>query len=279
MHNLFKHLVAAAVVGVLSANVFAATTINVTVYANNLPPGDSYTSATGFSFGVPIINSGGWVYNNMRYYGYVGIRTDLPRSGNGSVWFKGTQGPLVNSSKADIEYLPTTSLGTLNDLTLLSYEWYRKSGGYTAAAHLHPVIRLIVGDTQPRGYLVFERAYNPAVSPVPTDSWELDSIADTTVLWATPGLRNYLGISEPASYKKLADWKSLIGSYNVYGLSAGIGSGWGTFEGAVDNISYRFGSGPIVTTNFEVVPEPTTMALFGLGLLGAAGGLLRRRSA
>jgi len=73
--------------------------------------------------------------------------------------------------------------------------------------------------------------------------------------------------------------KNLIGSYHVYAISAGIGSGWGTFEGAVDNISYRFGNGPIVTTNFEVVPEPTTMALFGLGLLGAAGGLLRRRSA
>jgi len=278
MRNLFKHLVAAAVVGVLSANVFAAT-INVTVYANNLPPGDSVTSATNFSFAVPIINSGGWFYNNMRNYGYVGIRTDLPRSGNGSVWFKGEQ---VNSSKADIEYLPTPTrpLGTLNNLSLLSYEWYRKSGTtYSAAAHLHPVIRLIVGDTQPRGYLIFERAYNPGVSPVPTDTWVPDTVGDATVLWASTGLRNYLSISEPGSYKTLADWKSLIGLYNVYGLSAGIGSGWGTFEGAVDNISYRFGSGPIVTTNFEVVPEPTTMALFGFGLLGAAGGLLRRKSA
>jgi hypothetical protein len=277
VRNLFKHLLAAAVVGVLSANVFAATTINVTVYANNLPPGDSVTSATNFSFAVPIINSGGWFYNNMRNYGYVGIRTDLPRSGNGSVWFKGEQ---VDKSKADIEYLPTRPLGTLNDLSLLSYEWYRKSGTtYSAAAHLHPVIRLLVGDTQPRGYLIFERAYNPGVSPVPTDTWVPDTVGDATVLWASTGLRNHLSISEPGSYKTLADWKSLIGSYNVYGLSAGIGSGWGTFEGAVDNISYRFGSGPIVTTNFEVVPEPTTMALFGLGLLGAAGGLLRRKSA
>jgi len=277
MRNLFKHLLAAAVVSVLCTNLFAATTINVTVYANNLPPGDSVTSAIGFSLGVPIINSGGWFYNNMRYHGYVGIRTDLPRSGNGSVWFKGEQ---VNSSKADIEYLPTRPLGTLNDLSLLSYEWYRKSGtNYSAAAHLHPVIRLIVGDTQRRGYLIFERAYNPAVSPVPTDTWVPDTVGDATVLWASTGLRNHLNISEQGSYKTLADWKSLIGSYNVYGLSAGIGSGWGTFEGAVDNISYRFGSGPIVTTNFEVVPEPTTMALFGLGLLGAAGGLLRRKSA
>jgi hypothetical protein len=42
MRNLFKHLVAAAVVGVLSANVFAATTI---VYSNNPAPGDLFTNS------------------------------------------------------------------------------------------------------------------------------------------------------------------------------------------------------------------------------------------
>jgi len=277
VRNLFKHLLAAAVVGVLSTNLFAATTI---VYSNNPAPGDDVTYSGGHPFSPVSVRTSGWSYRNVWHNGRVGIRTDLPRSGNGSVWFKGTQGPSAPSSKADIEYLPTRPLGTLNDLSLLSYEWYRKSGTtYSAAAHLHPVIRLIVGDTQPRGYLIFERAYNPGVSPVPTDTWVPDTVGDATVLWASTGLRNYLSISEPGSYKTLADWKSLIGSYNVYGLSAGIGSGWGTFEGAVDNISYRFGSGPIVTTNFEVVPEPTTMALFGLGLLGAAGGLLRRKSA
>ena len=279
MRNLFKHLVAAAVVGVLSTNLFAATTINVTVYANNLPPGDSVTSAIGFSLGVPIINSGGWFYNNVRYNGHVGIRTDLPRSGNGSVWFKGTQGPLGDSSKADIEYLPTRPLGTLNNLSLLSYEWYRKSGSYTAHAHYHPVLRIwLSNDTGTRkGYLVFERAYNAPwyTSAVPTNTWVGDSITDSTVLWSTGSLPDALAVYN----RTLSQWKSLIGDYKVYRISAGIGSGWGTFEGAVDNISYRFGSGPIVTTNFEVVPEPTTMALFGLGLLGAAGGLLRRKSA
>ena len=277
MRNLFKHLLAAAVVGVLSANVFAATTI---VYSNDPAPGDDVTYSGGHPFSPVPVRTSGWSYRNVWHNGRVGIRTDLPRSGNGSVWFKGTQGPSHPSSKADIEYWPASPLGTLNDLNLLSYEWYRKSGTYTAASHLHPVIRLVVGPALgPAGYLVFERAYNPSVSPAPTDSWQFDSIGDTTVLWATSTLRTLLGITEPQSYKTLAQWKGLIGTFNVYAISAGIGSGWGTFEGAVDNISYRFGSGPLVTTNFEVVPEPTTMALFGLGLLGAAGGLLRRKSA
>ena len=274
MRNLFKHLVAAAVVGVLSANVFAATTI---VYSNNPAPGDNVTSP---GIGSPVaVGTSGWIYNNVRYNGHVGIRTDLPRSGNGSVWFKGTQGPLGDSSKADIEYLPTRPLGTLNNLSLLSYEWYRKSGSYTAHAHYHPVLRIwLSNDTGTRkGYLVFERAYNAPwyTSAVPTDTWVGDSITDSTVLWSTGSLPDALAVYN----RTLSQWKSLIGDYKVYRISAGIGSGWGTFEGAVDNISYRFGSGPIVTTNFEVVPEPTTMALFGLGLLGAAGGLLRRKSA
>ena len=109
---------------------------------------------------------------------------------------------------------------------------------------------------------------------MPTDTWVGDSITDSTVLWSTGSLPDAFAVYN----RTLSEWKSLIGNYKVYAISAGIGSGWGTFEGAVDNISYQFGNGPVVTTNFEVVPEPTTMALFGLGLLGAAGGLLRRRS-
>jgi hypothetical protein len=277
MHNPFKHLfVVAAVVGVLSANVFAATTI---VYSNNPAPGDDVTS------GSAAVGTSGWIYNNVRYDGHVGIRTDLPRSGNGSVWFKGEQGPSGNSSKADIEYWSRTPLGTLNDLNLLSYEWYRKSGSYTAHAHYHPVLRIWLSngdgaygfDGSSKGYLVFERAYNAPwyTSAVPTNTWVGDSITDSTVLWSTGSLPDAFGVYN----RTLSQWKSLIGNYKVYAISAGIGSGWGTFEGAVDNISYQFGNGPVVTTNFEVVPEPTTMALFGLGLLGAAGGLLRRKPA
>lgn len=270
MLNKFKHFVTALVVTAVLAGSASAQTI---VYSNNPAPGDDVTYS---ETGDPVrVGSSGWVYNNVRYDGHVGISTNLPRSGNGSVWFKGEKGPSGNSSKADIEFWSSTPLGTLNDLTHLSYEWYRKSGSYTAAAHLHPVLRVWISNGTYSGYLVFERAYNPAVVPVPTDSWQYDAITDNTVLWSTGSLPGAFSTYQPLSW-----WKTTagLGTFNVYAISSGIGSGWGTFEGAVDNISYQFGSGPLVTTNFEVVPEPTTMALFGLGL-AAVGGFARRKRA
>lgn len=164
-----------------------------------------------------------------------------------------------------------------DDLSHLSYDWYRKSGSYTANSWLHPVLRLYISndDGTQRGYLVYERAYNPAPAPVPTDEWITDSIGDNTNLWTT----GTLPLAFTTGYS-LSWWKANygLGQFKVYAISAGIGSGWGTFEGAVDNISYQFGSGPRITSNFEVVPEPTTMALFGLGL-AAVGGLARRKRA
>jgi hypothetical protein len=84
MRNLFKHLVAAAVVGVLSANVFAATTI---VYSNNPAPGDQFTNSGPLNQGQAVGTSG-WYYNNVRNNGAVGIRTNYPFNGNGSVYMR-----------------------------------------------------------------------------------------------------------------------------------------------------------------------------------------------
>jgi hypothetical protein len=270
----------------VAASAFAQAT--VTVYSQNPVPGDSFTNGgptnQGQSFGNP-----NWVYNNTRGSGSVGIRTNYPRSGNGSVYFNSPG----SSGKADIEYFadpvlvggnfvpnpfnPSSILGPLAALSHLSYEWYR-DGSSTAPASLHPVLRLGIlrvnsDNTAAVGYLTFERVYN-GFGAAPTNSWQSDDIVSNNYkLWATASL----GFGEVL--KTIPEWVSAANAVGatlyVISVNAGIGSGWnGTFEGAVDNITFGFG-GNYTTYNFEVVPEPASMLALGSGLIGLLG--LRRR--
>ena len=277
----------------VAASAFAQAT--VTVYSQNPVPGDSFTNGgpnnQGQSFGNP-----NWVYNNTRRGGSVGIRTNYPRSGNGSVYFNSPD----RFGKADIEYFaspvnsggnfapnpydPSSILGPLAALSHLSYEWYRASSS-TAPNHLHPVLRLGIlrvnqDNTFALGYLVFERVYN-GFGAAPINSWQSDDIVSNNYkLWATVSL----GFGNPNDninqvLKTIPDWVSAANAVGatlfVISVNAGIGSGWnGTFEGAVDNITFGF-NGAYTTYNFEVVPEPASMVALGSGLIGLLG--LRRR--
>lgn len=277
--------------------VCSASAMGAIVYSNNSAPGDAFTNATSTNTNPltpgAALGASGWFYTNVRNNGIVGVHNDLPRSGNGSARLQSTQGPGGLSSKADIEYYHQAatgnfSMGTLGAMSTLSYDWYKKS---TSAASQHAVVRLYIdGDgsaatTNDRGYLVFERGYNGG--SIPTDQWVSDDLfsyaGGGANLWQVAfGVANF---DTAGNWQPISTWqsgftpspggKTFNGASVVYGLSLGVGSGWGTYDGAIDNVTIGFTGAPVYSWNFEVVPAPGAMALLGLGGLMAT----RRRRA
>ncbi|MBX3385241.1 MAG: PEP-CTERM sorting domain-containing protein [Phycisphaeraceae bacterium] len=275
-----------------------------TVFSNNPAPGDVFTNPTTTTTNIftpgAAVGSSNWFYTNVRNNGVVGIHNAYPRSGNGSARLESLQGPAGNSSKADIEYFHAPNgvlapMGTLGSLNTLKYDWYRASGG-TANADQHAVLRLYIdadGDmntTNDRGYLIYERAYNGG-GAVPTDAWQTDDVfnyfgaGSSANLWQVAfGLGNFdtagnwqpLSVwTQPGGFTPAPNGRNFNAASAVYGVSLGVGSGWGTYDGAVDNVMIGFTGAPMYSWNFEVVPAPGSLALLGLGGLLAA----RRRRA
>lgn len=247
----------------------------IIVLSNNPFPGDAFTNPSSSNQGQAV-GSTSWYYNNVRNSGTVGIRTDFPRSGNGSAWFSLPS----NTAKADLEFLANAVnlfgnfaangfLGAFSDLSLMAYDWYRV-GTSTAPNHLHPVMRVLLdldgnlGTVTDRGGLVFERAYNPSVSPVPVDQWVSETIGANTQLW------NFGAALGAWTLRTLTGWQSTYPNARIMGFDVGVGSGWnGTFQGAADLVSWTL-AGNTVTYNFEVIPEPAGMLGVALALLGGA---------
>ncbi len=276
-----RQAAALSVVAMLAAPAAHAGVVNP-----NNPGGDAFTNPTGANQGQAV-GASGWYYNNVRKGGTVGIDGSHPRSGNGSVAFSAP-----DDGKADIEYLAgavnvggnyyaTQSLGAFSSLVSMSYDWYR-DGTSSNNAGQHPSMRVLIdldGNlmTNDRGGLVFEGIYNGRLV-APVDQWVSELIDGNTKVWGFG-----LGADPNGGYaydSSLADWQTFLPrTATIVGFSSGVGSGWGPFSGAVDNLSWNIG-GVSSSTNFELaandVPEPAT---FGLLAIGAAGLAARRRRA
>jgi len=284
-------VIRAAVAALLASCLSSVPAQAAIEYANNPAPGDAFTNASGTNTGQDIAGSN-WYYNNVRANGVVGINSTYARSGNGSVFMStpAVASPGTTNGKADIEFYATAAsnaagnfnatsiLGSLGQLSSLSYEWYRDSSSTNSAAQ-HPSLRLQVIDpiSNAFGYLVFERVYNSLATPV--GSWTADDVFGGDYrMWSTGNL--------PSSFvtvgsRKLSNWMADFPNYAVLGVSSGVGSGWGQFTGAVDNITFGFGTAPPTTYNFEVqangvVPEPHTIVVWSL--LGVCGSLVACRA-
>jgi hypothetical protein len=276
----------------LGAAVFASA--QTTVYSNNPIPGDYFSNA-GTNLAWQDVNSFSgpsgerWIYRNVRNNGTVGINTELPRNGNGSVWFS-TDGTANSQSEIAMSTSfsngsSTGSLGLFDQLSAWAADVYTVSGG---TANMAPILRLELysatdinantGTAGVYGQLVFDTTWNPSTAPTITyGQWhnlDLFGNAGTTYLRATSALNATHGPGGIGE-RTLSDWMSILAGrdYNILSVNAGIGSTSLMYSGALDN--YTFGVGGVNTTyNFEAVPEPGTMLALGAG---AVGLLIRRR--
>jgi len=263
------------------------------VFSNNGGVGDNFTNASGTNQGE-LVGSTGWVYNNVRNSGTVGIRTTNPYDGNGSVRFEGSIGPGGASSKSDIEYLvnpfdfggnyvSTGSLGKLSDLVGMSYRYYRDGSSTNEAGQMMSGRILIDADgdlntISDRGGLVYELAYNGG-GAAPIDTWTLAGIGGSTNLWNFgAGMTNIFGGHGITLDNWITGNGTVDGDSAIIGFSFGVGSGWGPNTMFLDDVAWQLDNGVTNQTfqhNFEVVPEPATMTILALGALAA---LKKRKS-
>jgi hypothetical protein len=263
--TLSRGLLAVAVVAVTSA-LTAQASAGTIVYSNNGPPGDLVT----LSGSSTDLGSTGWSYN-VRGGGEMGIRTNIARSGNGSAFLHLTG---TGSAAAEMTYYTGDSMGSLDDLNVLTYDWYRSSTS-GVNANIAPALGLYVDNGTKDGWLIYEPIYNetnPYTAPV--DQWV------TTDAYDSGGGQFWSTITGTWKRQSLSAWQTDLANYDVYAVTGFLGSGLaGEFTGAVDNIGWGFDGSDPVTYNFEVVPEPSSVVMGiiagGLGLAAAARRRLR----
>ena len=232
-------------------------------------------------------NLQGWAPNFISAFGTVAITATQPRgAGTGSLKLTGT-GSADRTRYAFGTPRNGVGLGKLNELSTLSFDWFRSSSSTTSAWHV-PVFRLTIADPgQQINFfeLVWEYEYQfqNSLNSAPTNQW----INNQDLLEGNWYRGASVGFGCTTLYfsclRRSTNWGFSADAY-VYGISIGTGGGWAdAFNGFADDVRIGFGTAPVTSFDFEtqvaVIPEPSTYALLASGLVGLFAVQRRRRRA
>lgn len=206
--------------------------------------------------------------------------------------------------------------GSLNSLSRLSFDWYRSAVPNFDDASIAadwpfktPVMRLVIEDQNDNlGELIWEGYFNPDAlgnGPTPTNEWQTTSNMQEGKFWFNRPPReagdNNIYVGTDCADENFEFWQGgipgmtlnqLLGNdgclanagARIVGIAVGVGSQWPhAYHGYVDNVRMGFGDDDYaVDANFDfvptsTVPEPSTYALMGAGLLALGVAARRRR--